>query len=123
VQKVHVDAIDLQLEDKDAAFVENVLTAIHDSIDDPEFTVDRLADAVALSRRQLTRRLRDAIDESPAALIRRLRLEYAADALDATDPPRIADLAYAVGFRTPSHFSKAFKKHFGCPPSSYPDDA
>jgi transcriptional regulator GlxA family with amidase domain len=85
--------------------------------------VDRLADAVALSRRQLTRRLRDAVDESPAALIRRLRLERAAEALDSENPPRIADLAYAVGFRTSSHFSRAFKKHFGCPPSRYPDDA
>ena len=122
-QTIQVDAIDLRVAEGETAFVEEVLSAIHASIDDPEFTVDRLADAVALSRRQLTRRLRDAVDESPAALIRRLRLERAANALDDEDPPRIADLAYAVGFRTPSHFSRAFKKHFGCPPSRYPDDA
>jgi len=122
-QTVHVDELDLQVDEEETTFVDEVLTTIYASIDDPELTVDRLADAVALSRRQLTRRLRDAIDESPAALIRRLRLERAADALDDEDPPRIADLAYAVGFRTPSHFSKAFKKQFGCPPSRYPDNA
>ena len=122
-QTVQVDAVDLPVDGGEAAFVKKVLSAIHAAIDDPELTVDRLADTVALSRRQLTRRLRDAVDESPAALIRRLRLERAAEALDDEDPPRIADLAYAVGFRTPSHFSRTFKKHFGCPPSRYPDDA
>lgn len=122
-QIVHVEEADLEVTDDQAAFVESVLSAIHDSIDDPELTVDRLAEAVALSRRQLTRRLRDATGESPAAFIRRIRLEQAADRLTDTDAPRIGDVAYAVGFRTGSHFSKAFKKHFGCPPSEYPDDS
>jgi YesN/AraC family two-component response regulator len=122
-QIVRIDAAGVEVDDKHASFVEAVLTAIHASIDDPDFTVDRLADAVALGRRQLTRRLRDAMDETPAALIRRIRLEQAADQLETADTPRIADIAYAVGFRTVSHFSKAFKKHFGCPPSRYPDDA
>ena len=120
---VHIEEASLQVAEEDRAFVESVLTVIHESIDDPDLTVDRLADAVALSRRQLTRRLRETIDEPPAALIRRLRLEQAASRLDAPDSPRISDLAYAVGFRTASHFSKAFKKHFGCPPSQYPDES
>jgi DNA-binding response OmpR family regulator len=118
---VHIDDVDLQVSEEEAAFVEAVLKTIYASLDDPDLTVDRLADAVALSRRQLSRRLREAIDESPAALIRRLRLEQAARCLTDDDRPRISDLAYAVGYRSVSHFSTAFKKHFGCPPSEYGD--
>ena len=122
-QIVRLDDVDLEVPDAEAAFVEAVLTAVRASIDDPDFTVDRLADAVALSRRQLTRRLREATGESPADFIRRFRLERAADRLASSENVRIADIAYAVGFRTVSHFSKAFKKHFGCPPSQYPDES
>lgn len=121
-QIVHLDEVDLEVPDAEAAFVEAVLTAVRESIDDPGFTVDCLAEAVALSRRQLTRRLREAVGESPADFIRCFRLERAADRLDASDNPRISDVAYAVGFRTVSHFSKAFRKHFGCSPSQYPDE-
>jgi signal transduction histidine kinase/DNA-binding response OmpR family regulator/streptogramin lyase len=122
-QTVRVEQVGLVVPATEAAFVDAVLTAITEAIDDPDFTVDRLADAVALSRRQLTRRLREATDESPAALIRRVRLERAATHLEDTKKARIADVAYAVGFRTVSHFSRAFKKHFGCPPSQYPDES
>jgi AraC-like DNA-binding protein len=29
-----------------------------------------------------------------------------------------AEVAYALGYRTPQHFSAAFKKHFGVSPKS-----
>lgn len=31
----------------------------------------------------------------------------------------ISEIAYAVGFKTPDHFSKVFRAHLGMPPSKY----
>ena len=45
----------------------------------------------------------------------RLRLSIALEGL--TDASRITRLAYEVGFSTPSHFSTAFRREFGHPPS------
>jgi len=116
---VHVEEAGLDVPDREAALVESVLAAIHDALGDPGLTVDRLADAVALSRRQLTRRLRTATGETPAALIRRLRLERAATLLSDNDDVLVSDVARTVGFRSASHFSTAFKQHFDCTPSAY----
>lgn len=45
----------------------------------------------------------------------RLRLLVALEGLE--DPDSLTRLAYEVGFSTPSHFSTAFRREFGQPPS------
>ena len=34
----------------------------------------------------------------------------------------IQQIAYAVGFKSVSHFSRSFREQFGTPPSRYPAD-
>ncbi len=82
------------------------------------FTAGELAEAVGLSRRQLTRRMKDAMGTTPAAYIRARRIEQAEELL-ADGPETIAGVAEAVGFASPSAFSKAFREHAGAPPSVY----
>lgn len=50
--------------------------------------------------------------------VRRLRLEYARRQLSATEFP-LSEIALAVGFADHSHFTRAFKAHFGFTPSEY----
>ena len=119
---LHVEPADLDIADADAAFMRAVLRALEDHLDDDSFSVDRLAQAVALSRRQLTRRLREATGETPAAFIRGYRLDRAAEHLADGYTGTIAELAYSVGFGSASYFSTAFKKRFGCSPSTYPPE-
>jgi len=46
------------------------------------------------------------------------RMERAAELLG--DPRRrVSEVAYAVGFRDPNYFAKAFRRHFDCSPSVY----
>lgn len=102
----------------EARFLESVRRAIEDNLDDEEYSVERLASDVAHSRGHLHRRLRDLIDEAPSDLLRRMRLERAAQLIDA-DAGTIGTIAYAVGFKSISHFSNRFQEHFGVRPSAY----
>ena len=102
-----------------AAFLEAVRDAVEANLGDDTFGVERLAELVGLSRRQLGRRLKDALGTSPGAFIRELRLARAAQLLE-QEAGTVAEVAYAVGYRDPEHFSKQFRKAYGATPSAYP---
>lgn len=117
---IHLDALGQTVDDADAAFMREVMATIDEHLGNPDFTTEQLAQAVALSRRQFSRRLKDAIGETPAAFVRTCRIERAKSLLE-NGPDTIAEVAYAVGFRSSSHFSQAFKDEVGCTPSTYVD--
>ena len=88
---------------------------------DAQRRVDQgLADEVALSKRQLQRRLQALTGLSAAGYIRTMRLQRAADLL-AQGGGTVAEVAYAVGFQKVPHFSKLFRQVFGVNPSNYPE--
>jgi transcriptional regulator GlxA family with amidase domain len=102
----------------EAAFLERVRDMAEAGLDDPSFGVDALAAEVGLSRRQLGRRLSDALDTSPGVFLRQMRLARAAQLLK-QEAGTVAEIAYAVGYRDPDHFAKQFRKSYGAPPSEY----
>lgn len=122
LQAVLVHPEDTDLPSDDAAFLNDVLRIIEAHLGDSRFTVDHLADAMALSRRHLTRRVRDVADETPGKLIRRMRLQRAAQLLEQR-AGTVSEIAHTVGFSSASHFAQAFRQHMGVPPSEYAEDA
>ena len=106
------------LSTSDAAFLALVRTAVEAHLGDEDFGVERLAAAVEQSRSTLHRRLRHLLQESPTAFIRRVRLEHAA-ALLSERRGTISEVAYAVGFRSVSHFCHVFRIAYGLTPASY----
>ena len=102
----------------DLPFLEEVKSTIREHVDNPNFSAEQLADAVALSRRHLSRRLNKIVGKSPSAFIRQYRMKHAAHLLK-QDPGTISEVAYAVGFQSPSHFSTVFRKYYDCSPSTY----
>jgi transcriptional regulator GlxA family with amidase domain len=83
-----------------------------------DFSVEALARLVAHSRGHLHRRLKEINGESPSDLLRRLRLERAAQLLEA-GAGSVSEIAYGVGFKSVAHFSNRFQEHFGVRPSAY----
>ena len=77
-----------------------------------------VARRVATSRRQLQRVFAEVGGTTFSEYLTRVRLERAADLLaeDAGPVPRIAR---AVGFRSASAFSVAFRRHHGVPPGAF----
>ena len=119
-EEVHLASMDEVVDEEDISFLETVTETVEAHLGNPDLTVDRLAEAAALSRRQLTRRMKEAVGQTPAAFVRARRIERAKELL-ARDTETVAEVAYAVGFRSSSAFSKAFRKHVGHPPSEHAD--
>jgi len=102
----------------DAAFVDRIRDAIEAHIGDAGFGVELLADEMALSSRQLQRRLKDLTNLSAAGYIRMMRLARAAQLLE-QQSGQVSEIADRVGYRDVEHFSRIFKRVYGVPPSAY----
>ena len=113
---IHPTQVDA--EPADRRFIDQVRTAIEAHLGDESFNVERLASEVAQSRGHLHRRLRELIGESPSDLVRRMRLERAAELLEAA-AGSVGEIAYAVGFKSVAHFSNAFNEMYGVRPSGW----
>ena len=103
---------------REAEFLDNLRELISDNLSDPQFGVDALGELLFMSRRQLLRKLRALIDESPADLIRRTRLDRAATLLR-EEGLSVKETAHTVGFANERSFSRAFQQKFGTSPSAY----
>jgi AraC-like DNA-binding protein len=82
------------------------------------WTVASLAAEVAMSRSAFSARFTQLTGEAPMTHLFRWRMWLAADQLRRDDLP-IADIAARTGYESEMAFSKAFKRHFGVPPSVY----
>jgi transcriptional regulator GlxA family with amidase domain len=85
-------------------------------IDTPE-PAARTARAVGLSPRRLETLFRQALGLTPAAYGQSLRLQAARRMVTDTRHP-LADIALRTGFSSQSALSRAFRQHFGTPPSA-----
>lgn len=79
-----------------------------------------VARTAGISPRQLDRLFAADLGTSFGAAYRRLRLDHATRLLRQS-PLSLAQVAYATGFSSPSHFSRAFRAAYGCPPGRWRD--
>lgn len=98
------------------AFQQRVDATILKSVADPLYTVDDLARQLAISPRQLRRRLLEFGSLGPNAYIREVRLQAAREALELGTFGSVAEVAASVGM-TPAYFSRAYRAWMGSPPS------
>ena len=87
-----------------------------DHLSDP-IGVEQIADAVGLSRSQLTRLLMQHRGVGPAHLLRRMRVGRARDLLRGTTLA-IKEIARVCGFVSQNHFSRVFFEETGSRPST-----
>lgn len=80
-----------------------------------------LASISCFSPYHFHRIMRAHLNESLGAYIIRQRLQVAAMLLSCSGMP-IADIAYKVGYETPSSLTKAFKNRFGVSPKTFRDE-
>ncbi len=106
------------LESYDQKLLKKAISLVDDNISDPQLSVEKLATEMNMSRTSLHRKIKSITGFPPSELIRSIRLRRAAK-LIANRVDSATQIALMVGFEDYSHFSKAFKKHFGTSPSSY----
>jgi signal transduction histidine kinase/ligand-binding sensor domain-containing protein/DNA-binding NarL/FixJ family response regulator len=100
----------------DDALLKRSMEIIEKNIGDENFGVDDLAREACLSRSHLNRKLHALTNLAPAEFIRYVRLQRAHELLE-KNAGTIAEVAYQVGFASPSYFSTCFRERFGFPPS------
>ena len=78
-----------------------------------DLNLDILSLEMAISERQLFRRIKGITGLTPNKYIRTIRLQIAREAIESGRYRTIAEISYAAGFETPAYFSKLFKEHYG----------
>lgn len=96
----------------DKSFVTQLRKIIQENLGNSEFNVERIGDEIGLSRVQLYRKVKALTGHSPVEMLRKARLMRARHLLRTTEKS-VSEVAYAVGFSTPSYFSKCYKDEFG----------
>lgn len=90
------------------------IDAIHDNPGSP-WTVESLARLARASRSQFAEQFRDAVGDTPARYLTRVRMERAERMLRAG--VSVTDIAYQLGYESDAGFSRAFRRHAGVTPS------
>ena len=103
------------LSEKDRNFLEQLTTFIEDNIADEDLDVARMQRAVHMSRPQLHRKLKAITGLSAAKFRKKIRMQKAYKLLKEKNET-VAEIAYQVGYKYPTHFSSDFKEAFGMPP-------
>ena len=99
-------------------FLKKVKEIILANLEDDSFGVANLAHEMGLSRSQLFRKLKSSSNYSANQLIRNIRLAEACKLIE-EDTYTVSEVAYKVGFSSPSYFNKCFHDQYGCAPSDY----
>jgi DNA-binding response OmpR family regulator len=102
----------------DKVFLRRVYDVLLQHAPDEDFTVEQFADEMNLSRMHLYRRLQEIVGKPPTELIMEYRLKRAAELL-AARTGTVSEIAYGVGFKSLSHFTRRFRERFKCTPSEY----
>lgn len=97
-----------------------IVEYIHNNLDS-RIDIKTLAEISCFSPFHFHRISRALLGEPIGAYISRTRLEAAAKMIRYTTVS-VEEIAYSVGYETPSSLSKAFKNHFGSSPSNYRKD-
>lgn len=102
----------------DKGFAERFHTLLEKNMGKAELSVEDLAAGMGLGRTQLYRKVKALTGYSPIELLRMVRIKKAAQLLRRTDKT-VAEVAYEVGFSTPSYLTRCFHEYFGQSPSDY----
>ena len=102
----------------DLLFRQQVETLVNKHLCDPALSVDMLAELMHIGRTRFYGKVRDIFGMSPNKYITNQRLERAAELL-VEGRYNVTEVAYQVGFATPSYFYKCFKQKYGVMPSKY----
>ena len=102
----------------DEAFLNQITDIIEENITNVDFSVDDLAQEIAMSRSNLYRKVKGLSGMTPNDFIRLVRLKKAVKLMQEGET-RINEICFLVGFNTSSYFAKCFKSQFGILPKDF----
>ena len=112
------DAKPVKLTTQNSLFMDSLKEAVRNNMSNPNLKMDDLGEQLGISRVQLYRKVKVLTGLSPIELLRQMRLERGKVLLNSTTKT-VAEIAFEVGFGTPSYFTTCFKKQYGKLPMEY----
>ena len=103
---------------RDIEFLTRINKIIMSNLTEPGNLIETLAHDMAVSRSSLHKKIRSISGMTPNDYIQLIRLKKAAELLSGNEY-QINEIAYLVGFNSPSYFSKCFFNQFGMLPRDF----
>jgi AraC-like DNA-binding protein len=102
----------------DEIFMEKIISQVMKNLDNDDFSVEELGEIIGMSRSNLFRKLKAITGQTPIEFIYFIRIKRSMELL-LERKMNVSEIAWEVGFKNPSSFSKSFKKQFGKSPSQF----
>lgn len=100
----------------DSQFMSKFMKIIEQEYTDSEFSLEKIADLICLSRSQVYKKSIALTGKTPVEIIQEVRMQNALNLLKGTTLS-ISEIAYSVGYSDPRYFSNRFKKMIGITPT------
>ena len=100
----------------ESLFVEKFRTIIQGNLGNSDLNVETISHEMGISRAQLYRKIKSITGISPNDIVREARMRRADRLLETTDKS-VSEIAYEVGFSSPSYFTKCYREFFGRTPN------
>ena len=115
-QEEHIDKV--EIESPDEHLMKRVMKVINENLDNPELSVEIIADKVGISRVHFYRKMKDLTGQAPRDFVKYVRLKEASRML-AEKKIDITGVSVATGFKSLSAFSTNFKSLYGVTPTEW----
>ena len=102
--------------DVDRGFYNHFHSFVSENLSNANLDIQQLSEEFNMSRVQLYRKCKSITGKSPVELIRLIRLKAATHLLHTTSKS-VSEIAYEVGFSSPSYFAKCYKDQYNMSPT------
>ena len=118
--EVTVEALTSNPNDQD--LLARATTLVNERLSDPEFDIALFARELGLSRTLLFTKIKGITGQTPSEFIASIRLKQALKRITEEPGVRINEIAYDLGFSSPSYFIRCFRETFGMTPNAWRKD-
>jgi signal transduction histidine kinase/DNA-binding response OmpR family regulator len=115
-KQVTIQPKNIAITSVDERFLDHAMTIMETHLADHQFSVERFAEEIGMSRKNLLRKIKALTDQSVNEFIRNYRLKRAASLIEGK-AGTVSEIAYQVGFNNLSYFAKCFRELFGIAPN------
>lgn len=118
LEKPLTPALSLSSSKMDDIFLEKLNNYLVEQLSNEQLNVEMVAEQMGMSTSSLYRKVKAISGLSPVDFIKITRLKKAVQLMKKGES-RINEIAFQVGFSTPSYFSTCFQKQYGITPSDF----
>lgn len=104
-------------------FLTKLFVIVDAALTNKDYGVAKIASMMNMTERTFSRRLKEVTQQSPKMFISAIQMERCAKLLLENPNKTIGEIANLCGFEEASGFSHAFKRVYGCSPTSYREQA